>query len=196
MTLTAHPAAHEHGWTLANLRDAWKPVYDAIRYRYSEHKPIEYVRVFEHHKSGEYHIHVLWRLPQMPPYNDREWLKDVATSHGLGWRVDWQGIVHGGETTKIASYITKYMSKDAQGMMDMPKGLRRIQTSAGIGALKPPKSDEEWFVRSGIYPPDLVRFETVKDVSTGYVIDEAYFKEFAYYPEHVDHARALDVLEE
>lgn len=196
MTLTAHPSAHAHGWTLHNLRDAWKPVYDAIRWRYQRFKPIEYVRVFEKHKSGEYHIHVLWRLPQHPPYNDREWLKATAAAHGLGWRVDWQGIDVGGETTAIARYITKYMSKDAQGLMDMPKGLRRIQTSQGIGALKPPPSDEEWFVRSGIYPHDLRLWETVRDVSTGYTIEGDYFDEFNYYPEHVDHSVALDALDD
>lgn len=156
---------------------------------------MEYVRVFEKHKTGEFHIHLLLRAVVLDEKKDIRWLKDTATKHGLGYKVDWQNIEHGGETTKIASYITKYMSKDAQGMMDMPKGLRRIQTSTGIGALKPPKSDEEWFVRSGIYPRDLMQFDEVRDVSTGYVIEEVYFKEFAYYPEHVDISRALDALE-
>jgi hypothetical protein len=195
MTLTAHPAAHGYGWTLANLRDAWKPIYDAIRYRWRHQKPLEYIRVFEQHKSGNYHVHVLWRIELHPPYEPIRWLAETATHHGLGWRVDWQPIDTGGETNAIARYITKYMSKDAQGMMTMPRGTRRIQTSQGIGAMKPPKNEEEWWLKTGIYPADLDRYEQIKDVSTEYIVTADYFKEFAYYPEHRDNARAMDVLE-
>lgn len=192
MTLTAHPAAHANGWTLHNLRDAWKPVYDQIRYAFSTQKPLEYIRMFERHKSGEFHIHVLWRL-NLDPFSDmNDWLKDAATSHGLGYKVDWKALPQGIEAQKIAMYITKYMSKDAQGMMDMPKGLRRIQTSQGIGAMKPEGSEHVWRVKSGIYLPDVLEHNNVVDVSTGELITEKYFKFHDIYP---DEYAAIDEIE-
>lgn len=183
MTLTAHPSAHKHGWTLANLRDAWKPVYDAIRYLRREQKPIEYIRLFEQHKTGEYHIHCLWRLWLPTPFRHMDWLSDTAAKNGLGWRVDWRQIERGTEAQKVAMYITKYMTKDAQGMMNMPKGLRRIQTSQGIGAMKPVGSADEWRLRSGIYSEDVRDHDKVIDVSTGELITEQYFKWNWIYPQ-------------
>jgi hypothetical protein len=183
MTLTAHPSAHTHGWTLANLRDAWKPVYDAIRYLRREQKPIEYIRLFEKHKSEEFHIHALWRLWLPSPFRHERWLKDIATKHGLGYKVDWQPIERGVEAQKIAMYITKYMSKDHQGLMTMPKGLRRIQTSQGIGAMKPEGSEYNWRIKSGIYEQDIIEHNHVVDVSTGELITRSYFKFHDIYPD-------------
>lgn len=182
MTLTAHPAAHQGGWTLYNLRDAWKPVYDAIRYLRREQKPIEYIRLFEKHESGEFHIHALWRLHLPTPFRHADWLKIIATKNGLGWRVDWREIERGTEAQKVAMYITKYMTKDAQGMMDMPKGLRRIQTSKGIGALKSEGSEDDWRMKSGIYEDDVDNHDSVIDVSTGEIVTKDYFKGNYIYP--------------
>jgi len=192
MTLTAHPAAHEHGWTLHNLRDAWKPVYDAIRYACRDQKPIEYIRLFEKHKTGEFHIHALWRV--LLPFGDdsERWLKGIATAHGLGYKVDWRQTPEGTEAQKVAMYITKYMSKDAQGLMTMPKGLRRIQTSQGIGAMKPEGSEYVWRIKSGVYEPDVIEHNVVVDVSTGEVITPDYFKFHLIYPEEYDE---IDTIE-
>lgn len=194
MTLTAHPAAHKNGWTLANLRDAWKPVYDAIRYLRREQKPIEYIRVFEKHKTGEFHIHVLWRLWLPTPFKHLDWLSDTAAKRGLGWRVDWQQIDTGHEASQIARYITKYMSKDAQGMMEMPRGLRRIQTSQGIGALKKPPSDEKWWFEPVVRVGDVLDHDKTIDVSTGEIIKLKYFDTYSYYPQHERIDDDLDIV--
>jgi hypothetical protein len=188
MTLTGHPAAHKNGWTLANLRDAWKPVYDKIRNSFAAQKPIEYIRMFEKHKSGEFHIHVLWRIDLNPFTEMNDWLKDAATSHGLGWRVDWRAIPQGTEAQKIAMYITKYMTKDAQGLGNMPRGLRRIQTSQGIGAMKPVGSDDVWRVKSGVYEEDVKHHDHVIDVSTGELITDKYFRFNWIYPQEYQDA--------
>lgn len=192
MTLTAHSAAHENGWTLANLRDAWKPIYDKIRNSFAAQKPIEYIRLFEKHKSGAFHIHVLWRLDLDPFTEMNDWIKSVVTANGLGWKCEWKAIERGTEAQKIAMYITKYMTKDAQGLGDMPKGLRRVQTSQGIGAMKPPPSEYQWRVKSGVYREDVVDHNKVVDVSTGEIISLQYFKFHDIYP---DEYAAIDEIE-
>lgn len=194
MTLTAHSAAHKHGWTLANLRDAWKPIYDKIRNSFSAQKPIEYIRLFEVHKSEEFHIHVLWRIDLEPFTEMNDWLKSVVTANGLGWKCEWKAIERGAEAQKIAMYITKYMTKDAQGMMKMPKGLRRIQTSQGIGAMKPEGSEHVWRLKSGVYEYDVLENNRVTDVSTGEVITEKYFKFHDVYPPEYDEQKYIDQL--
>jgi len=192
MTLTAHAAAHDGGWTLHNLRDAYKPVYDRIRYCFGEQKPIDYVRVFEQHQSGEFHIHILWRINLSPFTEMNKWLKDTATAHGLGWKCEWKAAMQGSSAAGITRYITKYMTKAAQGAMDMPKGIRRIQTSQGIGALKPEKSTEGWKLANGVYKAELRYYDRVIDVSTGHIVTDADFKGWLVYPKQLDNSDDTD----
>jgi hypothetical protein len=120
----------------------------------------EYVRVYERHKSGEFHAHLLisyipsdypkksvWRkLRGRVAYRGAAYyqLKTACVEVGFGEQVDISPVLEDGydgykvpaNPAIVASYVTKYMSKD---MANMPKGTRRIQTSSGIGAL--PKSD-------------------------------------------------------
>ncbi len=186
MTLTAHQAAHANGWTLANLRDAYKPIYDAIRYNFGAQKPLEYVRVFEQHQSGEFHIHMLWRI-NLEPFSEMNlWLKDLVTRNGLGWRCEWKAAYEGSSVHGIAHYVLKYMTKAGQGGMEMPKGIRRIQTSQGIGAMKPERSKEGWKLSSGVYRGELRYYERVIDVQTGHVVTDSDFKGWRVYPPELD----------
>jgi len=186
MTLTAHSAAHAGGWTLHNLRDAYKPIYDSIRYNFASQKPIEYVRVFEKHKSGEFHIHMLWRINLSPFTEMNEWLKNLVTHNGLGWRCEWKAARQGTNTAGITRYITKYMTKSAQGGMEMPKGIRRIQTSQGIGALKEQSNKMGWRASLGVYKGELKYYEQIIDVNTGHIISESDFKGWSVYPKQLD----------
>lgn len=186
MTLTAHSAAHDGGWTLLNLRDAYKPIYDSIRYNFGAQKPIDYVRIFEQHKSLEFHIHMLWRLNLDPFTEMNKWLKDLVTRNGLGWRCEWVAARDNENPSGITRYITKYMTKSAQGGMDMPKGIRRIQTSQGIGALKPEKAKENWHRSTGVYKAELKFYEQVIDVNTGHIVTASDFKGWSVYPKQLD----------
>jgi len=186
MTLTAHQAAHAGGWTLHNLRDAYKPIYDAIRYNFGTQKPIEYARVFEKHKTGEFHIHILWRIDLSPFSEMNAWLKDLVTRNGLGWRCEWKAAYEDSSVHGIAHYVTKYMTKSAQGGMDMPKGMRRIQTSHGIGAMKPERSKEGWYAAAGVYRGELKYFDRVIDVQTGHIVTATDFRGWAVYPPELD----------
>lgn len=186
MTLTAHQEAHKGGWTLVNLRDAFKPVYDGIRNNFATQKPIDYVRVFEMHLSHEFHIHMLWRI-NLEPFTDMDkWLKELVTHHGLGWRCEWKAAYENSSTPAITRYVTKYLTKAGQGAIEMPKGIRRIQTSHGIGALKKEKSDDGWHLASGVYRGELKFYERVIDVSTGHLVTERDFRGWTVYPPELD----------
>lgn len=186
MTLTAHAAAHAGGWTLHNLRDAYKPVYDGIRNAFSRQKPIEYVRVFEKHQSGEFHIHILWRIDLDPFTEMNDWLKALVTKHGLGWRCEWKAAQRGSSAAGITRYMTKYMTKLKQGGMEMPKGIRRIQTSQGIGALKQHKSPQGWRASTGVYKGELKYYDEVIDVNTGHIVTPRDFRGWSVYPPELD----------
>jgi hypothetical protein len=119
-----------------------------------------YIRVYERHKSGEFHAHLLigyipsdyakksvWRkLKGRVAYRGAAYyqLKAGCVDVGFGEQVDISPVTQDDDDgykvpanpAIVASYVTKYMSKH---MTNMPKGTRRIQTSSGIGAL--PKSD-------------------------------------------------------
>lgn len=195
VTITAHEKAHKAGRSIENLRDGWNKLYHRLRRKYTPQKP-EYVRVFEKHQSGQFHIHAIIRID--PSEDNKEyktsptsrlpqltrWLKSNARECGLGYQCHAVKIPDNGSGTLVATYITKYMTKDAQNLGDMPKSLHRIQTSNGIGAVKPDAPKYGWRLRAGVYKPDVTEHDKVVDISSGEVIPEYYFKTFLYWPEH------------
>lgn len=184
ITLTAHEKAHKANKTLENLRDGWKTLYDRLRRYFAGSEKLEYVRVFEKHKTGRFHIHAIIRAKIPDDKAFKRWLKKNARECGMGYQADAKNITGDGSALLVASYICKYMTKDAQNLGDMPKGLRRIQASHGIGAAKPNTPKYDWRVRAGVYLQDVKEHDYVIDVGTGEVITDEYFKWFSYYPEH------------
>lgn len=195
ITVTAHESAHKAGKTLENLRDGWNKLYHRLRRKFADQKP-EYVRVFEKHKSGKFHIHAIVRVdpheenkeyktaPKFRLPGLTKWLKKNARECGLGFQAHAVKIPDNGTGTLVAAYITKYMTKSAQALGEMPKGLRRIQTTQGIGACKPDVAKHDWRIRAGVYLPDVQEHDHVTDISTGEVVPEYYFKTYLYWPEH------------
>lgn len=184
ITLTAHENAHKYNKTLENLRDGWKTLYDRLRRYFAGAGKLEYVRVFEKHKTGRFHIHAIIKADVASDKEFKRWLKKNARECGMGYQADAKSITGDGSALLVASYICKYMTKDAQSLGDMPKGIRRIQTSQGIGAAKPTVTDEDWRIKAGVYLEEIQSHEKVIDVSTGEVVSEEYFEKYYYYPEH------------
>jgi hypothetical protein len=81
-----------------------------------------YVAVFEAHKTGVPHLHMIASRP-LPTPNQPEASKhevhDYAYHHGFGFMCDQQTV----NSRKAASYVAKYLTKSGH---KMPKGTRRV----------------------------------------------------------------------
>lgn len=187
ITVTAHRKAHKsvsQMATVRNLQRGLKTLYDRLRRIVIKGtEKLEYVRVYEPHKTKKVHAHLIVRASFTKATNvfDKKgndkgmtrWLKDNAASIGLGYQASAKPIlshigVHSGFVT---SYVTKYMTKDIQGGLSFPKGLRRIQCSSGFGALDERESQFTWTMKSGIYEDEVVGrkitdLNLVRDVTT------------------------------
>lgn len=198
-TITAHRDAHKAGAieTLKNLQIAWKRLYDRLLRRYGK---FEYVRVFEQHKSGRYHMHFLMDIGEHYDRHDFlikdpldefrhpecKWLRSTMAQLKAGWRVHmrrvWEAKTRTANVGLVVGYIMKYMSKNVS-LMEFPKHQRRIQTSRNIGS---PNTDAKgrgtWEHAREISKDVLRRGEKWVDASTGEVLTDASFEGEHYYP--------------
>jgi len=209
-TITAHANAHAAGKTIINLKNAWKKLYDRLRYKFPGQK-IEYVWLYEKHslkdeagnvqpgakRLDRYHIHAIvrasidgenkwnarkkyWYHPEM-----HNWLKDNAAAVGAGFMCHCAKI-QDGNGGLVAAYITKYMTKDAQNLKNFPKHQRRVQTSRGFGSPKKKESAISWEFRAHLLRGDVARHVKTTDVSTGKTVKLSYFDRHELYPLHED----------
>lgn len=107
------------------IRKGWKLIYNRILSLYSkEAVSLYYVKVWEQHKDGTFHLHLLANFRVT-----KRWLKDVCFYCGLGYQAHIRAIQN---TRQVCGYIAKYTLKNAsvvRGGIEIPKGLRRIETS-------------------------------------------------------------------
>lgn len=197
MTVTAHRRAHKaikQLATLNNLQRGIKSLYDRLRrILVKGTDKLEYVRVYEHHKSGKFHAHFIMRgtftvqTGEIDKHGNEKgftrWLKDNCSQVGLGFEASAKPLrsaigVHAGT---IAAYVTKYMTKSCQDFKLFPKGLRRIQCSSGFGALRIPDSMFTWGMRPGIFEADVLKHK-ITDMNLDRVITTDDFEDSYIYP--------------
>lgn len=199
-TITAHRNAHRAGaiQTLKNLQMAWKRLYDRLRRRY--HKTLQYVRVFEQHKSGRYHMHFLLNvgeaydahnftiLCELDEFRHPEckWLRRTMAALGAGWRCHirrvWEARTKTANVGLVVGYILKYMGKN-MSIMEFPKHQRRIQTSRMVGSPDTNASGQGTWMHLREVPQEILRAsKPVLDMSTGEVLTIASFEGESYYP--------------
>lgn len=197
VTITAHRRAHKavnQRATLSNLQRGLKTLYDRIRrIVVKKSDKLEYVRVFEHHRGGTVHAHLIMRGKFTVQTGELDkkgndigltrWFKDNCAEVGLGYQASAKPIrssqgVHAGF---VSAYVTKYLTKGAQGFKLFPKGVRRIQASSGFGALKVPESQYNWHMKSGIFEHDVLEHR-VTDVNLDRVVTTDEFEDSYIYP--------------
>lgn len=200
-TITAEGGAHREGAraTLLQLQKAWKRLYDRLLRRYG--KGLQYVRVFETHKSGNFHMHFLLNVGEQ--YDAHEflivseedefkhpecvWLSKVMVDLGAGWRVHirrvWESQTKTANVGLVVGYLVKYLGKQLVDM-DMPKHQRRIQTSRQIGSPKTNAKGQGVWVHMREIPRHMLHDggAPLLDFSTGEVLQAASFEGEAYYP--------------
>ena len=168
ITVTCMGDDHRNNTTLKRLMDNFDRLMKRLKRQYGK---FEYVRVYEQHKSGEFHMHILAGFGfQTLPFEwitDKEGRKkyvginyatilDHAIACGLGKIMDCKPIVDesGRQQSSVYAvrYISKYFTKSIGS--SMPKGTRRVQTSQKIGSPKV-SSSLEWEMKSGVYLDDI-----------------------------------------
>lgn len=138
MTITSHENHRGVDASLANLRQGWRKLSNRMWRAFGK---CHYVRVFEHHADGSFHMHVIAdiKIPyttrfkwndetrRLEPVFACKWLKDNARECGMGYMDDYRPIANPGIA---AWYTVKYLSKSiGDNSLGWPKNMRRIQTS-------------------------------------------------------------------
>lgn len=132
-----------HKWwrcekSLINLRSNWHKLRKRM-VRMAKKMGIElhYVRVWEHHEDGSYHMHIINNVGL-----NTKWLKDNASECGMGFMAHSDEIVNAGQA---AGYVAKYMLKQSKEdtLHSFPKGARRIEASHNWVAWHD-KKNEDW----------------------------------------------------
>lgn len=122
LTVTAHRKMRGK-LSFKSIREGWKKLYNRIREKaINQEKTIAYCKVWEQHKDGSVHLHILINV-----CFGTKWAKDNAAECGLGFMADWHEVDNAG---MVAGYIAKYTLKNAfmaRGGVSWPKGLRRIE---------------------------------------------------------------------
>jgi hypothetical protein len=200
-TITANKGAHKHSaeMTIRNLQQVWKPLYDRLRRYYS--KRLEYVRIFERHLSGRFHMHILINVgleydkkgyvikDKIDEFRhpDCKWLRAACCSLGGGMRVHirrvWDDQKRSTNVGLVVGYILKYMGKDMASFA-FPKHQRRIQTSRLVGSpSRAAKGMGTWEHKREI-GLDYVKTaaKPVVDMTTGEILTERSFEGEHYYP--------------
>jgi len=200
VTVTSHEWKREQNASLANLRTGLDLLFKAMRRIW---EGIEYVRVYELHTKGAFHAHlVISGLSERVVYRRgrngvlvfkpsdakggkgwslKTWFKKTCRRYKMGYMVDVQHIAG---VAKTVNYITKYITKESQSFV-VP-GLRRIQTSQGIGAANPRKTGQGWQIAKYIWGTDVAN-RVVVDLNLKMRINPSYFDENYVYP-HYDHS--------
>lgn len=120
-TLTAHKWWRKEK-SMRNLQSNWPKVRKRFaRLAKIQAKQLFYVRVWEAHKDGSFHMHFISNIE----YTQNE-LKDIASECGLGYMAHIEEAKNPGQ---VAGYIAKYMVKSMPLATNYPQGSRRIEVS-------------------------------------------------------------------
>lgn len=205
VTLTAHQNAHiSPEMSLKNLKQVWDKLYDRLRYKTG--RALSWVMVYERHKSGRFHLHMLVDLGEeydayhflISPDLDRAakikrekrhplciWLKEMSIKNGGGKIVHMTRIKEGDtslDNVRLAvGYVTKYFTKAVE-FPDFPERMRRIGSSRDIGSPRTKgKSGFKWYVKRYIALGEIERIEHYSLDKNG-PLERADFDEWGFYP--------------
>lgn len=118
LTITAHEKWRGKNSSIKNIRQGWKKLYNRMRRAYGVS---EYVKVWEYHKDGSFHLHLL-----IGRKIGKSWLKKNSRECGMGYQCDSSASKNGGQ---VAGYISKYLLKSFENKDMYTKGIRRIEAS-------------------------------------------------------------------
>lgn len=133
-TLTSHGKVRSPEGSLKILRHGWSMLRKKLA---REVETLYYVRVWEFHEDGAFHMHALVNAPWT---DSEDRLKDWAADHGMGNQAEVHEIENAG---MAAGYVCKYLLKSQQFADRYPKGCRRIEVSRNWQKWIEYKSEDE-----------------------------------------------------
>lgn len=122
ITLTCDPKLHVNPYTaLRTMAKAFTKLAERIRKKFGE---FEYIKVWELHKTGWPHLHLMQRGSFIP----QRWLSSQWSRLKIGKIVDIRKVTNQKTT---ATYMTKYMGKSVADLASLWSGVRVISKSNG-----------------------------------------------------------------
>ena len=140
-TITAHEDVRDFDDGLYYWRKGWNALYCQLKRIIPK---FAYVRIFEHHKDGAFHVHFITN--GVPP-NER-WIKDAPRAKHMGYMNEAEEVR---SKYKSGFYIAKYANKSIANAA-WPRSVKRIQPSHSWPKLpeNAPESPYKWkFVEFG-----------------------------------------------
>lgn len=205
LTITALGDDHRNKTSLQAIIKNWDKLMKRLKRSWGA---FDYMRVYEQHKSGEFHAHMLISYTPPDALDKEAWASVVnpktgkastmyrgiahaeMVTHclevGLGYIVDFKPLLDmrsmsfSENVGLTVLYVSKYLGKNLQ---NLPKGTRRIQTSQGIGRPKTENDEQyQWKVRSHITSNDILEHGAILDLSTKHIITTDDFLVVDHYP--------------
>jgi len=215
-TLTLDGKDH-NGNTIESLQK-WRDVWDKLLKRIKRDlKKMRYVRIFETHKDGTLHVHMLTDLAYDDLIETKEsdgrsnWtsakLQKHLTEVGLGWRHDIRPLdkVDTDKSIKdVSKYVIKYMTKSIQSKV------RKALSDAGMSRVRMVQTSHKWFnetqldqallwTREPLFKSEfdnLPQGKLAKDISRDRIIEEKDFYDSGTYPNRISDTVDLAESEE
>ena len=142
LTLTLNPASCQPAGSVSYIKQCWNKFRTYLKRRYRV--PISYMAIVELQKSGYAHLHIL-----VDRYIEQQWISEAWQAIG-GGKIAFITYV---DIHRIASYLTKYLTKDLLSEGFRPRQ-RRYSTSRDIH-LFPHRADGTWMIIKA--PVDYLR---------------------------------------
>jgi hypothetical protein len=142
LTITAHKKMRGAVASRKNLVEGWKKLYNRARRKYGIS---EYVKVWEFHKDGTFHLHIL-----IARKIGKKWLKDNSASCGMGYICDSSKSKNPGQ---VAGYCAKYLIKSFEHADKYARGMRRIECSRNWTKWEDKQTDDD--MSFGLWRPEL-----------------------------------------
>lgn len=197
----------DHDGDTANSLRLWRDKWDKLLKRFKRDLGnFKYLRVFETHKDGTLHVHMLasatYADVRCVVEDDRRenWRSATCEKHlkelDLGWRHDIKPIVtrdesNDGVARNVSAYVTKYLTKDLQSEVRLKlkdanmQKVRMIQTSSGWANVPTKETDRVWTagtIEIHEYEQTIGENIAVLDVDTKTVVSYDDFYDHFHYP--------------
>lgn len=184
VTITAHEWQRSEAGSLENLRRGLDNVIKRVNRVWED---VSYVRVYEKHKKGAYHAHVVMSglsprvyrrvnrnrtisyspcglVSEKSTWGIQTWFRRACRACKMGYMVTVRRL---DSEQQAVRYVVKYMTKTAQAFY--AKGMRRIQTSTRIGSPSKKKTGG-WKAARYVWASDVAIGSDLIDLNTKEVI--------------------------
>jgi len=183
-----------------------------IKRHFKDVKKIHYLRVYEQHKNGAYHLHCIisvhWDDLKVRVSVDKDgnetqtshstWLDKQCRDLKIGYYSHADNF-RGKHAGYIAGYVTKYMTKMSFIMKKELGRVRHIQPSQGWTKFED-EAKYKWKMESGIYEKDIIHAirtgQKILDLNTGEYITIDNLIDYAVYPNEFSAYHEVDSLTE